>query len=80
MAKKLIRNEGQAKVVFHGGEIAPLQYIAIEATEAERLMNLFPFLVEVPSLAEVENQGEKDAEAFYSRRGRKKKEASELLK
>ena len=79
MANKLIRNEGKAKVVFHGGEIAPLQYLAIEATEAERLMNIFPFLVEVPSLAEVENKGEKDAEA-YSRRGRKKKEASELLK
>lgn len=80
MAKKLIRNEGKAKVVFNGGEISPLQYVAIEAAEAERLIKMFPFLIEVPSLSDVEKQEEKPAEAVSSRRGRKGREASELLK
>lgn len=78
MAEKLIRNEGRAKIIYNGGEIAPLQYKAIDAKEAERLMKLFPFLVEVPTLEDVKK---KEAD-IPSRRGRKKayKDASELLK
>ena len=75
----LIRNEGQCKVTFKGGEISPSEYKVVSAGTAALLLS-YPFIKRVPTAEEVEaEQAEAKTEAKAetpevetpARRGRK---------
>ena len=48
----LIRNEGQCKVTFKGGEISPSEYKVVTAGTAALLLS-YPFIKRVPTAEEV---------------------------
>lgn len=48
----LIRNEGQCKVTFKGGEISPSEYKVVSAGTAALLLS-YPFIKRVPTAEEV---------------------------
>ena len=48
----LIRNEGQCKVTFKGGEISPSEYKVVSAVTAALLLS-YPFIKRVPTAEEV---------------------------
>lgn len=70
----LIRNEGQCKVTFKGGEISPSEYKVVSAGTAALLLS-YPFIKRVPTAEEVEAETEAKAETpeveTPARRGRK---------
>lgn len=71
----LIRNEGQCKVTFKGGEISPSEYKVVSAGTAALLLS-YPFIKRVPTAEEVvAEQAEAKAETpeveTPARRGRK---------
>lgn len=69
----LIRNEGQCKVTFKGGEISPSEYKVVSAGTAALLLS-YPFIKRVPTAEEVaEQEGAKaeTPEETPARRGRK---------
>ena len=69
----LIRNEGQCKVTFKGGEISPSEYKVLSAETAALLLS-YPFIKRVPTAEEVEAETEAKAETpeeTPARRGRK---------
>ena len=51
----LIRNEGQCKVTFKGGEISPSEYKVVSAGTAALLLS-YPFIKRVPTAEEVSEQ------------------------
>ena len=51
----LIRNEGQCKVTFKGGEISPSEYKVVSAGTAALLLS-YPFIKRVPTAEEVAEQ------------------------
>lgn len=75
----LIRNEGQCKITFKGGEISPSEYKVVSAGTAALLLS-YPFIKRVPTAEEVvAEQAEAKTEAKAetpevetpARRGRK---------
>lgn len=48
----LIRNEGQCKITFKGGEISPSEYKVVSAGTAALLLS-YPFIKRVPTAEEV---------------------------
>ena len=48
----LIRNEGQCKVTFKGGEISPSEYKVVSAGTAALFLS-YPFIQRVPTAHEV---------------------------
>lgn len=59
----LIRNEGQCKITFKGGEISPSEYKVVSAGTAALLLS-YPFIKRVPTAEEVaEQEGAKNDEA-----------------
>ena len=74
----LIRNEGQCKVTFKGGEISPSEYKVVSAGTAALLLS-YPFIKRVPTAEEVEAESKAKTEAKAetpevetpARRGRK---------
>lgn len=74
----LIRNEGQCKITFKGGEISPSEYKVVSAGTAALLLS-YPFIKRVPTAEEVEAESEAKTEAKAetpevetpARRGRK---------
>lgn len=55
----LIRNEGQCKVTFKGGEISPSEYKVVSAGTAALLLS-YPFIKRVPTAEEVAEQAEQE--------------------
>ena len=53
----LIRNEGQCKITFKGGEISPSEYKVVSAGTAALLLS-YPFIKRVPTAEEVAEQAE----------------------
>lgn len=51
----LIRNEGQCKITFKGGEISPSEYKVVSAGTAALLLS-YPFIKRVPTAEEVAEQ------------------------
>ncbi len=69
----LIRNEGQCKVTFKGGELSPSEYKVVSAGTAALLLS-YPFIKRVPTAEEVAEQDNVKAEApeeTPARRGKK---------
>ena len=59
----LIRNEGQCKVTFKGGEISPSEYKVVSAGTAALLLS-YPFIKRVPTAEELaEQEGAKNENA-----------------
>lgn len=60
----LIRNEGQCKITFKGGEISPSEYKVVSA-ETVALLLSYPFIKRVPTAEEVvaEQEGAKNDNA-----------------
>lgn len=60
----LIRNEGQCKITFKGGEISPSEYKVVSAGTAALLLS-YPFIKRVPTAEEVvaEQEGAKNDNA-----------------
>lgn len=59
----LIRNEGQCKITFKGGEISPSEYKVVSAETAALLLS-YPFIKRVPTAEEVaEQEGAKNDNA-----------------
>ena len=59
----LIRNEGQCKITFKGGEISPSEYTVVSAGTAALLLS-YPFIQRVPTAEEVaEQEGAKNDNA-----------------
>lgn len=55
----LIRNEGQCKITFKGGEISPSEYKVVSAGTAALLLS-YPFIKRVPTAEEVAEQAEQE--------------------
>lgn len=55
----LIRNEGQCKITFKGGEISPSEYKVVAAETAALLLS-YPFIKRVPTAEEVAEQAEQE--------------------
>lgn len=55
----LIRNEGQCKVTFKGGEISPSEYKVVSAETAALLLS-YPFIKRVPTAEEVAEQADQE--------------------
>ena len=55
----LIRNEGQCKITFKGGEISPSEYKVISTGTATLLLS-YPFIKRVPTAEEVAEQAEQE--------------------
>ena len=53
----LMRNEGQWKITFKGGEISPSEYKVVSAGTAALLLS-YPFIKRVPTAEEVAEQEE----------------------
>ena len=53
----LIRNEGQCKITFMGGEISPSEYKVVSAGTAALLLS-YPFIKRVPTAEEVASEQE----------------------
>lgn len=70
----LIRNEGQCKITFKGGEISPSEYKVVSAGTAALLLS-YPFIKRVPTAEEVVAEAEavkkETPEETPARRGRK---------
>lgn len=55
----LIRNEGQCKITFKGGEISPSEYKVVSAGTAALLLS-YPFIKRVPTAEEVAEQADQE--------------------